>query len=1205
MKVSNNTIAALALIFIIVSISTNFIIYLKERPLGISEIIGKVAVTGSVNICINRAPSLIPLSRKNITIDEVFVLFINATDEDNTTLTFTDNVTWLNISYYNKTGNTTIGIINVTITNQSLIANHSVRISVDDNSSCDNAQQNYNYSFQIKMYNRAPVLIENIPDLTWYEDTILTGLDLDDYFSDPDGDTLYYNHTSVSNIQITIDNNNVVTFTPDSNWYGLRTVIFTANDSINSTDSNTVHLTVINVEEAPVEEAPSSAGAGGAGGVGGRKYECTTNWWCTDWSACLPDNTMIRECYDLNNCPEVDEEEKPEESMGCVAFPHCFNGIQDEDEEGVDCGGADCGPCENCYDGIQNQGETGVDCGGPCPPCEEELATVPCVNVTREERKLLKIKEGELSELIKLPEGYSVAIPPFNLHCHGRSYELTVSVSDNFVDVRILRCTGGECYPAKLSEITELECGGEIIAELLRKEKILQPEFMPITVEEVNVTLKSFEETLKSGSNKVRFYGEAFRGVEALLKMPTKPVPQPKNPSLKIIGTPIDITISRAGNGSLGSVITMPYVRSDEIDEDSIAMYARVGEDEWEYMGGNLDKNLKTVTTNITDIDKYFINGTAEFALMGILCINCLNSTFLKVHEPTKPTRDAIILIHGLAGSVASYQDIINDIKLTDQPLQTWVFGYPAFKGTDKNAEDLMHHLEAHSGEYDRIFVVAHSIGGLIAQQALYKAYLANKEERKYTYVDKVEKVVLVGVPNEGTRAAQAYYNLFRHLINLKSTFNLFRLDEVVLQELVTGIVTPRIPGVKYYVVAGIRPYEFNLLFFKTTTAELLEIYEDNDGIVTVRSAQRVGEGYVKDECKNYWEVNVTHTGLISDPIARRVVGRIISEQLLAEPDRPLLGHIRYYKFPITDCLPDDQYVVIGKKIKESEVYDATRCLCGNGICGKGENAVNCPEDCAVMLAKKEKNIILIIIIILLAIVLIILTHKITKPYLSKILAIVKSKIFALKVKKKKKVAVEVKPARAEVLKKLSKLEHRLPTESLETLSKEFSVMIREFFKKQFNIEYEFTYEELGKELNLRKLDRTLVHVLSSFFKRITEIEFGGGAITKDELRVLIIETREIIELTTEKSPEKITKEKGGRVERKIEQRKIKASGLKRIYILISEAEIYLRVDEVKKAKLLYYDVIKTYNKLSPAKKKRVYELVKRVYDEIKLTKRK
>ena len=46
----------------------------------------------------------------------------------------------------------------------------------------------------------------------------------------------------------------------------------------------------------------------------------------------------------------------------------CFNGIQDGDETGVDCGGS-CNPCATCDDGIQNGDETGVDCGGSCDPC--------------------------------------------------------------------------------------------------------------------------------------------------------------------------------------------------------------------------------------------------------------------------------------------------------------------------------------------------------------------------------------------------------------------------------------------------------------------------------------------------------------------------------------------------------------------------------------------------------------------------------------------------------------------------------------------------------------------------------------------------------------------------------------------------------------------------------------------------------------------
>lgn len=43
----------------------------------------------------------------------------------------------------------------------------------------------------------------------------------------------------------------------------------------------------------------------------------------------------------------------------------CFDGIQNGTETGVDCGGT-CPACPTCFDGIQNGGETGVDCGGPC-----------------------------------------------------------------------------------------------------------------------------------------------------------------------------------------------------------------------------------------------------------------------------------------------------------------------------------------------------------------------------------------------------------------------------------------------------------------------------------------------------------------------------------------------------------------------------------------------------------------------------------------------------------------------------------------------------------------------------------------------------------------------------------------------------------------------------------------------------------------------
>lgn len=66
---------------------------------------------------------------------------------------------------------------------------------------------------------------------------------------------------------------------------------------------------------------------------------------------------------------------------GCsagVSCPTCDDGVQNQDETGVDCGGAICNACPTCDDGIQNQDETGVDCGGAiCNACPD-----PCDNIT-------------------------------------------------------------------------------------------------------------------------------------------------------------------------------------------------------------------------------------------------------------------------------------------------------------------------------------------------------------------------------------------------------------------------------------------------------------------------------------------------------------------------------------------------------------------------------------------------------------------------------------------------------------------------------------------------------------------------------------------------------------------------------------------------------------------------------------------------------
>jgi len=65
-------------------------------------------------------------------------------------------------------------------------------------------------------------------------------------------------------------------------------------------------------------------------------------------------------------------------SISGAPSPTCSDGIQNQGESGIDCGGpcSACPPPPTCSDGIQNQNETGIDCGGTCPACPEGDSTI-------------------------------------------------------------------------------------------------------------------------------------------------------------------------------------------------------------------------------------------------------------------------------------------------------------------------------------------------------------------------------------------------------------------------------------------------------------------------------------------------------------------------------------------------------------------------------------------------------------------------------------------------------------------------------------------------------------------------------------------------------------------------------------------------------------------------------------------------------------
>lgn len=592
------------------------------------------------------------------------------------------------------------------------------------------------------------------------------------------------------------------------------------------------------------------------------------------------------------------------------------------------------------------------------------LDSVPCANASYTERKDLNIQESNITK-IDLPPGYSVIIRPFSLNCEG-AVDLTLSIPETFTDLRALRCRGEECNPVVTRYVTELRCGGEISQEFLREERYLEPKFMPVQIKEVSLNVTSRREVI-SDKYKVHFRGNSEE-LGVTLAMPLEAVEEPENPNLKIAGTPLIIRIRGDVEPNVNATITMPYIKLESFEEDSVGMYVKV-DGGWEFIGGEINKDDRKVIATLSNLNEYLDeDNEIMLALMEVLCISCYGSSLTKVYQPAGGSKNAVILMHGFAPQPNTFQKLINDIKLTNQPLDVWTFDYSSTKPINETVKELLILFEKNHANYDNFYVVAHSLGGLIIQVVLHDSYLKNKELMEnrepplYNFLNKVRKVVLIATPNKGSPLLGVYRNLFDNIINDKGQA-LFNPNTAVMNDLVNGIITPRVPGIDYFVIAGIKSYAFNLLFFKLSTEQLVGSYEKNDGIISVKSAQYVGGGYIDNQCENYWELNLSHTELIQHPVARKVIGRIVTNDL-AEKNVALFGRNRYFDLSLEDCSVDDKYLVIGKEILEEEVFDETGCKCGNDYCGEGEDEVVCPSDCAAILLSEERSKAIYLIII-------------------------------------------------------------------------------------------------------------------------------------------------------------------------------------------------------------------------------------------------
>ncbi len=169
-----------------------------------------------------------------------------------------------------------------------------MRLQVSDSQSTAYDEWNVNISNR----NRPPELIYPAQNQSWNMNTVNRNIVLSYNFRDPDNENsvsnddnnLTINYTGPQHVTVMIDdhlpplsiepanwtNKAAVTLTPQTDWYGIESIIFTVNDSQASASSNNITLNVSYTEATQQTVVQQSGGGGGGATSSGTKVASLT-----------------------------------------------------------------------------------------------------------------------------------------------------------------------------------------------------------------------------------------------------------------------------------------------------------------------------------------------------------------------------------------------------------------------------------------------------------------------------------------------------------------------------------------------------------------------------------------------------------------------------------------------------------------------------------------------------------------------------------------------------------------------------------------------------------------------------------------------------------------------------------------------------------------------------------------------------------------
>ncbi len=176
---------------------------------------------------------------------------------------------------------------------------------------------------------------------------------------------------------------------------------------------------------------------------------------------------------------------------------------------------------------------------------------------------------------------------------------------------------------------------------------------------------------------------------------------------------------------------------------------------------------------------------------------------------------------------------------------------------------------------------------------------------------------------------------------------------------------------------------------------------------------------------------------------------------------------------------------------------------------------------------------------------------------------------------------------------------------------KEVYYLIRSFFKKFLEIDYEFTSEELNNELRKIYLTNELQEKVKLLFKKISKVEYASKPFSKDELIRLLNDFKSIIDeliIAHYKKESSIMKRLGDNIHKffsndhkkmlKEEEHALSENErvLIRMNMLLDNSKRWSKKD-LNKAKGAYKELLLIYNSLGEEKKKVFYKPVHELYN--------